>query len=110
MEYYVCEIETLKQKKKIRVKAKNRYILVAYTENGVFAINDKCPHMGSSLFNGILSDDGEIKCKDHGLPISVETGKVTNLSIAKALRLDEYNLDVRTFKIVIKDNLVYLDV
>ncbi|XFA98713.1 Rieske (2Fe-2S) protein [Candidatus Izemoplasma sp. B36] len=109
MEYYVCEIETLKQKRKIRFKAKNRYILVAYTDNGIFAISDKCPHMGSSLFYGILSD-GEIKCKDHGLPISVETGKVTNLNIAKALRLDEYSLDVRTFKTVIKDNKIYLDI
>lgn len=107
MEYFVCEIETLKKKKMISIKIKNRDILVAYTENGIYAIHDKCPHRGSLLSNGNL-ENGIIKCKDHGLPISLETGKVTNLKIADSLNLDEYSLDVRCYKVAIKESSVYL--
>jgi len=108
MEVFITKLSTIKAKKKMQVTIENRRLLLAYTENGVFAIRDKCPHMGSTLANGNLKD-GVITCKDHGLPISVETGEVTNMTKAKFLRLDEYSLSVRTYKIVIRDDSVYVD-
>ena len=78
------------------------------TENGIYAIQDKCPHRGSSLLSGKL-ENGVIVCKDHGLPISVETGEVTDMNKAEFLRLDEYSLSVRKFKTVVKDGKVYID-
>ena len=109
MEYLVANLSTLNQKKKLRVQVKNRWILLTSTENGVFAIQDKCPHMGSSLVSGRLVD-GIITCKDHGLGISVETGNVTDEKKAKALRLDEYSLSVKKFKVIIRENAVYIEV
>ncbi|MCK5732136.1 MAG: Rieske 2Fe-2S domain-containing protein [Tenericutes bacterium] len=108
MEYLVANLSTLNQKKKLRVQVKNRWILLTSNDSGIFAIQDKCPHMGSSLFSGRLQD-GVITCKDHGLGISVETGNVTDERKAKSLRLDEYSLSVRKFKVVIRDNSIYID-
>jgi len=108
MEYLVANEATLKQKKKMRVKIKNRDILLASTENGIFAIQDKCPHRGSSLVSGIL-ENGIIVCKDHGLPISVESGEVTDSVKAEFLKLDEFSLSVRTFKTIVKDGNVFID-
>lgn len=107
MEYFAAALSTLKQKRKMRVTINNNPILLTYTKNGVFAVRDKCPHMGSSLASGTLKD-GVITCKDHGLPISVETGEVTSKTKAEFLKLDEYSLSVRTYKTIIKENQVYI--
>lgn len=108
METYVAKLSTIQQKKKMRIMIKNKPILLTYTGNGVFAMRDKCPHMGATLSNGILKD-GIITCKDHGLPISVETGQVTNMTKAKFLRLDDYSLSVRTYQTIVKNGSVYID-
>lgn len=108
MEIYATKLSTIKQKKKMRIQIENRPILLTYTEHGVFAMRDKCPHMGATLSNGILKN-GVITCKDHGLPISVETGEVTNMAKADYLRLDEYSLSVRTYKTIVKEDKVYID-
>jgi 3-phenylpropionate/trans-cinnamate dioxygenase ferredoxin subunit len=108
MEVFMTKLSTIQQKKKMRIVIENRPILLTYTKNGVFAIRDKCPHMGATLSNGRLKD-GVITCKDHGLPISVETGEVTDKNKANFLRLDEYSLSVRTYKTMIRDESVYID-
>ena len=108
MEHFAAKLSTLKQKKKMRVLIENRPILLAYTDRGVFAIRDKCPHMGAILSNGIYQD-GVIRCKDHGLPISVETGEVTDTSKADFLKLDEYSRSVRKYMISIKDDSIYIN-
>ncbi len=108
MEYLAASLSTLKQKKKLKVQIKNRTILLAITETGVYAIQDKCPHMGSSLFSGIFKD-GVITCKDHGLGISVITGEVVDKQKAEFLKLDEFSLSVRKFKTVVKEGSVFID-
>lgn len=109
MEYFATKLKTLQEKKKMALKINNRPILLAMTKNGVFAIRDKCPHMGSPLSTGTLID-GEITCKHHGLPISVETGKITNLKKAEYLKLDEFSLSVTSYKTIIRDDSVYIDI
>ncbi len=109
MEYYATKLDTLKQKKKMGLVINNKPILLAYTKNGVFAIRDKCPHMGSPLSPGILEED-VITCKFHGLPISVETGEVTNYNKADFLRLDEYSREVKTYKTNIKDDSIFIEI
>jgi nitrite reductase/ring-hydroxylating ferredoxin subunit len=108
MEYYATKLSTLKQKQKLGLVINNKPILLAYTNNGVFAVRDKCPHMGSPLSPGILVDN-VITCKYHGLPISVETGKVTNNIKADYLRMDEFDREVKTYKTIIKDDSIYIE-
>lgn len=107
MEIFATKLSTIKQKKKMRILIENRPILLAYTVNGVFAIRDKCPHMGAMLSTGVYKD-GIIKCKDHNLPISVETGCVTNERKAEYLRLDDTQKSVQTYKVIIKEESVYI--
>lgn len=109
MEYFAIELSSLMQRKKVRVLINNKPILIAYTEKGIYAIRDKCPHMGSTLSNGVFKD-GIITCKDHGLPISVETGEVTDINKAEFLNLDEYNRSVSKYKTIIRDGSVYINI
>jgi nitrite reductase/ring-hydroxylating ferredoxin subunit len=107
VEHFACKLDLLKQKQKLALKVNNLPILLAYTTKGIFAVRDKCPHMGSPLSNGILEDD-IITCKFHGLPISLETGEVANQKKAEYLKLDEYSRSIRTYKTVVKENSVYI--
>ncbi|MDT8337079.1 MAG: Rieske 2Fe-2S domain-containing protein [Candidatus Izemoplasmatales bacterium] len=108
MKFFATKLSTLKEKMKLGLVINNRPILLAYTNKGVFAIRDKCPHMGSPLSSGTLID-GIITCKYHGLPISVETGEVTNVKKAEFLKLDKYSLNVTTYKTIIEKDSIYID-
>ncbi len=108
MKYFATKLSTLNEKMKLGLVINNRSILLTYTKNGVFAVRDKCPHMGSPLSSGTLID-GIITCKFHGLPISVETGEVTNIQKAEFLKLDKYSLNITTYKTIIEDDSVYIE-
>jgi nitrite reductase (NADH) small subunit len=43
-------------------------------DNGIFAIEDKCPHKNGPLSQGIVHD-GCVTCPLHNWVISLETGK-----------------------------------
>jgi nitrite reductase/ring-hydroxylating ferredoxin subunit len=109
MEYFATKLSFLRQKQKISLNVANRQILLAFTDNGVFALKDKCPHMGSMISTGTLVD-GIITCKFHGLPISVETGEVTSKAKADFLKLDEFSMTVRKYKVIIREDNVYIDI
>lgn len=108
MLHFATKLSTIQAKKKMRILIENRPILLVYTTKGIYAIRDKCPHMGATLSTGIY-EDGIIRCKDHGLPINVETGEVSDSDKADFLRLDEYSRSVRTYKVILKDESIYID-
>lgn len=65
--------------------------------NGIYAVNDKCPHNGASLSQGMCNDNNEIVCPLHRYPFNLETGKATaGMAIS-----------VQTYPIVIQDNGVF---
>ncbi|MEC9484865.1 MAG: Rieske 2Fe-2S domain-containing protein [Candidatus Izemoplasma sp.] len=109
MEHYVTELKTLKELKRMAVEVTYRDILLIYTDDTVYAIQNKCPHQGISLEKGNIQE-GVIRCKDHGLPISLKTGEVTSERQANYLRLDRYSRKIHTFDVVIKDEKVYIKV
>lgn len=103
----LVELEKLKRKEKMRVPYKNRHILLIYLDENVYAIDDKCPHMGSSLYPGKV-EDGIVYCKDHNLGILLNTGEVANAHQADFMRLDEYSRSVKKYPVVVKDGVVYI--
>lgn len=107
MNTYLADLETLKSRGKLRIPYKNRHILLVLIEDSVYAIQDKCPHMGASLYPGKIEGD-VVYCKDHNLGISLKTGLVVSEKQADSLRLDEYSRYVKQFQIEIKDGKIYL--
>jgi nitrite reductase (NADH) small subunit len=66
------------------------------TEDGnIFAIENRCPHLGGELSQGILSGKN-IFCPLHDLKICTKTGK------------SEESHCIKTYEIKIADNHVYL--
>lgn len=67
--------------------------------DGVFAMNDKCPHKGGPLSQGIVSGN-TVTCPLHGMNINFVTGEAT--------APDEGC--VNTYKTKVEDGVVYLQV
>jgi len=60
-------------KKKVSYEGKE--ILLMKLEDGYYAIDNKCTHMGGSLYDGNL-EGNTIVCPRHGSAFDVRTGKV----------------------------------
>jgi 3-phenylpropionate/trans-cinnamate dioxygenase ferredoxin subunit len=79
-----------------KVSADGKSILLANINGKVFAINDKCPHMGGSLSEGII-EDGAIVCPRHHARFDLATGK--NLGNAKILFLGIKVKDATSYEV-----------
>jgi nitrite reductase/ring-hydroxylating ferredoxin subunit len=76
----------------------NKKICLANTANGLYAVNDKCPHNGASLSNGYCSSEGSIVCPVHRYHFDLKTGR------AKSGGGD----CVDTYPIEIRDDGIYI--
>ncbi|MBU0996560.1 MAG: Rieske 2Fe-2S domain-containing protein [Firmicutes bacterium] len=109
MKQFVAEWSALQEKKKMRILWNQKPILLFSYDGAPYAISDKCPHMGASLFPGKY-ENGIIQCKDHALEISVVTGEVTDHQKADFLKLAAYDRSVRIYKVSLENGKVYLEV
>jgi 3-phenylpropionate/trans-cinnamate dioxygenase ferredoxin subunit len=60
------------EKKKLEIEGK--VIMLANIDGEYYALDNKCPHMGGSLYDGKF-EDGKIVCPRHGAAFDVKTGK-----------------------------------
>ncbi len=65
------EVETARG---MRVKLAERWVALIWWRERVHAIDDRCPHRGSSLAVGIVEHDGYVACLDHGWEYSLVSG------------------------------------
>ena len=103
----LAELSSLKKKRKMRVAYKNRHILLLYVDGEEFGIDDKCPHMGTSLYPGKLEED-TLYCKDHRLAIDVKTGMVANEKQADFMGLDAYSRSVRKYPVFVDGDGIFI--
>ena len=59
-------------KKKVELEGKT--LLLVNVNGTYFALDNRCPHMGGSLYDGNLDGD-VITCPRHGASFNVKTGK-----------------------------------
>lgn len=91
-------------KKKVVLDGKS--LLLTNVQGAYYAIDNRCPHMGGSLFDGQLAGD-TITCPKHKTVFDVKTGKVVqngkiafiNLRVAD---VQPYTVEVEGENLVIK--------
>ena len=66
-------LEELKQKGRLLVNGRDRPILVIYDRGRVFALDNRCPHMGFALEGGSV-EDGILTCPWHQARFDLESG------------------------------------
>lgn len=80
---------------KLAAKAGDWHVLVAKTDKGLFAVNDRCTHQAALLSGGRIRR-GAIMCPLHGARFEVETGRC----IGGAYR------DLRNFEVRVTDGTI----
>jgi 3-phenylpropionate/trans-cinnamate dioxygenase ferredoxin component len=104
----VLRTDSLQDGEKIKVTPGDQALLVTRVQGAYYAIGNRCPHMGGSLYEGRLEDDSII-CPRHGTAFNVKTGKVTRNGRIAFLSL-KVN-DVKTYPVKVEngDVLIGLD-
>jgi nitrite reductase/ring-hydroxylating ferredoxin subunit len=70
---FAGSVEELKAKGRLVVHGRHRPILVIYDRGRIFALDNRCPHMGFPLERGSL-DDGILTCHWHHARFDLESG------------------------------------
>jgi nitrite reductase/ring-hydroxylating ferredoxin subunit len=74
------------------VQAGRLSLLVGRIDGKLFVCEDRCPHAGVPLSQGILSSGGALKCAKHGWEFDVQSGESVPSS---AFKLCKYRFEVR---------------
>jgi len=96
--YRVAELDELEINQMKLIKMKGKQVVLCRSEEGYFALNDKCPHKGSSLSRGVMICS-TVHCIMHGSQFDVKTG---------SRKAGPSKKDAETYKVTIRDSGVYL--
>jgi len=94
------------EKKKISLEGKE--ILMTNIKKSYYAIENTCPHMGGSLYEGKLNGT-HILCPKHGSIFDVTTGKVIQSGKLLFLKVKVYDLKNYPIKIEGTDILLGIE-
>ncbi len=83
-----------------------RTVLLANTGGAIYALDNKCPHMGGDLSKGKL-DGTTVSCPRHGAQFDVKTGG--NLAGAKVAFVNMKVGNATAFPVKVEGNDVLVD-
>lgn len=106
MKVFAVDWEELKARKKVRVMLGKAAVLLVEKDGKPYAVSDKCPHMGASLYQGDYAD-GVVKCKLHGAEFDIVNGTV--LGKAHLLFLKMPTRTLQTYSAEVENGKVFLD-
>jgi nitrite reductase/ring-hydroxylating ferredoxin subunit len=94
----VADVEDLRERGQAVVSEDGRAIALFHHDGEVYAVDNRCPHMGFPLTRGSV-EDGVLTCHWHHARFELEEGDT----------FDIWADDVRTFPTEVRDGQVYLD-
>jgi nitrite reductase/ring-hydroxylating ferredoxin subunit len=94
----VCSLQQLQQDGRRVIAAEGRTILVLYEQGEVFALDNRCPHMGFPLHRGTVRD-GVLTCHWHH----------AKFDLAGGCTLDPFADDVAAFSVDVRNGDIYVD-
>ena len=106
MKRLVCELETLKQARKLRIDIEGKPLLITFYEGEAYAMSDVCPHLGGKLSDGTF-ENGKIVCPVHHASFDVITGEVNER--AKILFMKLPTAKAKVLPTTIDGGKVYVD-
>jgi len=89
--------------KKVRVEGTD--IMLANSGGTIYALADRCPHMGGSLSGGTV-EGAAIKCPNHGAKFDLATGR--NIGQARILFMKMNVKDAKSCKVEVRGAEVFV--
>lgn len=93
--YPLIEEEAFPAEGKLATVINRWHVLAAKTEEGLFAVNDRCTHQAARLSDGRIRR-GAVMCALHGARFEIATGKC----LGSAYR------SLRTFPVRVRDGMI----
>lgn len=84
----------------VKVKAGGREICLARSNEGLFAVDNECPHLGESLSKGFCNAYNDIICPWHNYRFNLETGDETT----------NHGLMLNTYQLAVTDEGVFINI
>lgn len=100
--------DEVKEGEKKRITLGDKVLLLTNVHGKYYAIDDRCPHMGGSLYEGELNGD-IIKCPRHGTMFDVKNGKVVQNGKITFIRLKVKDTQAYPLKVEGSDILIGID-
>src|SRR6188508_2723059 len=94
----VATLEELKNARMLVVRGARYPLLVVYDNGRVFALDNRCPHLGFPLHRGSV-ENGILTCHWHHARFDLATGGT----------FDQFADDVRVFPVELRDGEVWVD-
>jgi 3-phenylpropionate/trans-cinnamate dioxygenase ferredoxin subunit len=94
----IAEEKDLKDNSRLTTTVEGRPVLLIKQSGQVFAVEDRCPHLGCSLARGVL-DGYVLKCPCHDWTFDIRSGEFQS---AREIKLTVYDCRVDSGKIAIK--------
>ena len=87
----VAEVDTLREKERLVVKAAGRQILLIQSGKEIYALNNRCPHEGYPLKVGTLTEGCVLTCNWHNWKFDLDSGR----TLVGGDKLRRYPAEVR---------------
>ena len=104
----VANASEIKDGEKKKVTVNDKVILLTQIGDTYHAIDNRCPHMGGSLYDGILNGNS-ITCPKHGSVFDVRTGEVVQSGKFAFIRVKVRDIHVYPVKVEGTDILVGIE-
>jgi 3-phenylpropionate/trans-cinnamate dioxygenase ferredoxin subunit len=106
MRVFAIDWEELNARKKVRVMLGKNAVLIVEKDGVPYAVADRCPHMGASLFHGDYHN-GIVKCKLHGAEFDIVNGTVVERPHLLFLKMRTKTLE--TYPATVEKGKVFLE-
>ena len=117
MLYKICDVKSIQNNdmKVFQLKMKSNVIdvLIGKINGKLFACNNYCPHRGASLSKSdLFPSHNSIICYLHDFEYSLTTGNLEKIPIKWSTQNSEWKKsdNLILYKIIEKDNKIYLDI
>jgi 3-phenylpropionate/trans-cinnamate dioxygenase ferredoxin component len=107
MKHYAIDFDQLKDLGKARVVVDQKPLLIVHLEDGIYAINDRCPHLGASLVKGTI-EDHTVTCKSHKAKIDLKTGEIIDRAHIAFIKMP--TKQAKTYACKVENGKVYVEV
>jgi len=82
----LVDVKDLGERGVTRVSTRHGHLAVGKVSGQPFAVSDRCRHLGASLGQGKMTEDGCLQCPWHGAQYDVTTGRMTRGPQGKLFR------------------------
>jgi 3-phenylpropionate/trans-cinnamate dioxygenase ferredoxin subunit len=106
MLHYACLYDDLAKDFKMKIQIEGQSILLMLLLDKVYAIQDKCTHLGVSLSKGVVKNE-HIQCRAHHARFNIKTGDVLDKAHIGFIKMPTKKL--KTFKTEVTEGKIYID-